>query len=84
MTSEIQRVSVGLHGEPLYLLSSFASYLAIVTVGALCQHCACAVSGLIFSASVGFLQRKETLCILWSWGLPTHFREGHQTLGHTK
>ncbi|EAW66282.1 hCG2039762, partial [Homo sapiens] len=22
-------------------------------------------------------------CILWGWELPTHFREGDQTLGHT-
>lgn len=80
MTSEIQWVSAGL----LYPLFSFASCLVIVTSELFCQHYSCAASGLIFSASVGFLQRKETLCTLWSLELPTYFREGHQTLGHTK
>lgn len=48
------------------------------------RHCSCTMNALIFSASVWFLQRKETLWVLWSREFPTHFWEGHQTLGHTK
>lgn len=52
MNSEIQWVFVG-------LLYPLFSCLVIVISEVFCQHYSCVVSGLIFSASVGFLQRKK-------------------------
>lgn len=63
---------------------SFLPIVQLLSHLNLCQSCSCIVSGLIISALARFLQRKETLCILWVWELPTHFWEGHQTHSHTK
>lgn len=78
MTSEIQWVSAGLQ-----YLSSLLPLVWLLLHLSSYQHYSCAVRGLIFLSICGIFAKKRNSVHTLEFGI-TNFREGHQTLGHTK